>query len=38
VWEIYDLSLPLMRTNLQAMIDGRPDHLINLVNLRGQRG
>jgi D-2-hydroxyacid dehydrogenase (NADP+) len=34
-WEIYDLALPLMRTNLQAMIDGRPDHLINVVNLKG---
>jgi D-2-hydroxyacid dehydrogenase (NADP+) len=34
-WEIYDVALPLMRTNLQAMIDGRPDHLISVVNLKG---
>jgi D-2-hydroxyacid dehydrogenase (NADP+) len=34
-WEIYDLALPLMRTNLQAMIDGRPGDLVNVVNLKG---
>jgi D-2-hydroxyacid dehydrogenase (NADP+) len=34
-WEIYTLALPLMATNVQAMIDGRPDDLINVVNLKG---
>jgi len=34
-WEIYQLALPLMATNLQAMIDGRPGDLINVVNLKG---
>jgi phosphoglycerate dehydrogenase-like enzyme len=30
-WEIYETAVPLMSTNLQAMIDDRPDHLINVV-------
>jgi D-2-hydroxyacid dehydrogenase (NADP+) len=30
-WEIYDLVLPLLRTNLQAICDDRPDHLLNVV-------
>lgn len=30
-WEIYDLALPLMGTNLQAIIDNRPGDLLNIV-------
>jgi D-2-hydroxyacid dehydrogenase (NADP+) len=30
-WEIYDLALPLMGTNLQAIIDNRPGDLLNVV-------
>jgi hypothetical protein len=31
-WEVYTLALPLMATNLQAMIDERPGDLINVVS------
>jgi phosphoglycerate dehydrogenase-like enzyme len=30
-WEIYDLALPLMGTNLQAIVDNRPGDLLNIV-------
>ena len=30
-WAIYEVAIPLLRTNLQAIIDDRPDHLLNVV-------